>query len=78
MDKKQYRVIGMMSGTSLDGIDLAFCTFIYDNQWEYELISSKTYQYPQQILELIFQMQNESTTFLLFKKAEIKYSLFVA
>jgi anhydro-N-acetylmuramic acid kinase len=45
MESKEYRVIGMMSGTSLDGIDLVFCSFIYDKEWRYTLLASKTFQY---------------------------------
>ncbi|MBL4586344.1 MAG: anhydro-N-acetylmuramic acid kinase [Flavobacteriales bacterium] len=29
--------IGIMSGTSLDGLDLAFCHFIYDGKWHFEI-----------------------------------------
>ena len=37
-----YRVIGVMSGTSLDGIDLADCYFQLDgNTWKYEIRNTK-------------------------------------
>lgn len=36
MDK--YRVLGMMSGTSLDGLDLAYCEFWQEGaQWHFEI-----------------------------------------
>ena len=37
--------IGLMSGTSLDGVDVALCRF-YDNPVKYEIISTHTFPYP--------------------------------
>jgi len=44
--KIKYRVLGVMSGTSLDGIDLAICTFTKNQKWEYKIEKSKTLKYP--------------------------------
>lgn len=41
------RVIGAMSGTSLDGLDIAAVEFKYQNQkWNFEIIGAKTISYP--------------------------------
>ncbi|WP_027127028.1 anhydro-N-acetylmuramic acid kinase [Gelidibacter mesophilus] len=45
MNKNHYNVIGVMSGTSLDGIDLAHCSFTYSNQWNFEILEAETYAY---------------------------------
>lgn len=42
----KYSVIGVMSGTSLDGLDIVYCQLLLDNKWSYKIIKSKTYQYP--------------------------------
>jgi len=44
---KTFRIIGVMSGTSLDGVDLAYCTFQEtENGYTYEIGVSETVSYP--------------------------------
>ncbi len=40
-----YHVIGLMSGTSLDGVDLAYCTFSFEMKWKFQFHSGKTIPY---------------------------------
>lgn len=42
---QKYYVIGLMSGTSLDGLDLAYTEFTYDHRWSFKLIHSKSVSY---------------------------------
>lgn len=59
-------VIGLMSGTSLDGVDLACCRFSYDGQWHFEVQATECIPYPtdwKKKLSTAFHMQaNELTT----------------
>ncbi|MBI5219361.1 MAG: anhydro-N-acetylmuramic acid kinase [Bacteroidia bacterium] len=42
-----FSIIGVMSGTSLDGLDLALCKFLNKrNHWHYEIVRAKTVVYP--------------------------------
>jgi len=46
MFKQSYQVIGVMSGTSLDGVDLAHIHFsISDGKWQYEILECETVAY---------------------------------
>jgi len=51
MENKTYRVLGMMSGSSLDGLDVALCRFTIKGQQldgppEWELIHAQTLPFP--------------------------------
>ncbi len=42
----RYTAIGLMSGTSLDGVDIACCRFEYNaGKWEYDIIDATTVEY---------------------------------
>jgi len=46
MKKANYKVIGVMSGTSLDGIDLVYVNFDFKNSWSYKILKAETIPYP--------------------------------
>ena len=46
---RELEVIGVMSGTSLDGLDLAWCRFDADDPSQFELLSTKTLPYPESL-----------------------------
>lgn len=51
MHKQNYNVIGVMSGTSLDGVDLAHIKFeIKDTKWSYEIYECDTISYSNEVI----------------------------
>ena len=46
MFKEKYTIIGVMSGTSLDGVDLAHIVFtVKNNKWDFQILESETVSY---------------------------------
>lgn len=46
MKEENYNVIGLMSGTSLDGVDLAHIHFsVHDQKWTFDILESETVAY---------------------------------
>lgn len=59
MDTKKYKVIGIMSGTSLDGVDVLACEFWQtEDGWKYELFQGETFQYSTNMLHRLKSSQN--------------------
>ncbi len=70
-----YLVVGVMSGTSLDGLDLALCSFSYDkDDWSFEIHKAKTIPYTAQWLQRLQKLGELSAfDFLLEHKAYGRY-----
>jgi anhydro-N-acetylmuramic acid kinase len=62
----KYKVIGLMSGTSLDGLDIACCTFQEsENGWTYQLDKAESIRYPKKIAQSLSGAQNLSSVDLM-------------
>ncbi|MCX7697369.1 MAG: anhydro-N-acetylmuramic acid kinase [Bacteroidales bacterium] len=56
---KKYMVLGVMSGSSMDGIDMALCEFeLKKNQWTYKIIHTQTTPYSCSEMELLKSMHH--------------------
>ena len=52
MIQQHYNIIGVMSGTSLDGVDLAHLQFDIKNQkWAFEILECETIPYSESWLQ---------------------------
>jgi anhydro-N-acetylmuramic acid kinase len=61
-DKKDYLVLGLMSGTSIDGVDLALCRFYNsENGVAFELQAAETIPYPYYLREKLEDALSIST-----------------
>tara|TARA_R100000935_G_C2828753_1_gene163812 strand:- start:1060 stop:2124 length:1065 start_codon:yes stop_codon:yes gene_type:complete len=45
MEIKEYKILGIMSGTSLDGVDIAWIHFSKGTQWEFKILKAETTAY---------------------------------
>jgi anhydro-N-acetylmuramic acid kinase len=65
MFKENYNVIGVMSGTSLDGVDLAYINFNISERWTFEIFQSETVSYSD-------EWQNKLKNAIQFNPAELE------
>lgn len=65
MFKDSYQVVGVMSGTSLDGVDLVYVTLAYSDKWEFKIRFSETIPYSDYWFNLLSNAVNSSKQELL-------------
>ena len=76
MKKNLFRVIGVMSGTSLDGIDLVDVTFEFEDKWFYTILHSETIKYPENWYQTLKHLVTFSTDHL--REIDTDYTEFLA
>lgn len=63
---KSYVSIGVMSGTSLDGLDLVACRFTLNESWQYEVLKANTIPYSHKWVNKLADAANLSALDLAF------------
>lgn len=74
---KIYHVAGVMSGTSMDGIDLALCKFTetQQDQWEFEILRAETIPYNETWRLRLSKLRNQ--TALIYHKTDRYYGEYI-
>ena len=65
-----------MSGTSLDGIDLAICTFQKKKKWQFRIKKAKTLKYSNYWTRTLKNLHLKNKSFI--EEIDIKYAQFLA
>lgn len=72
---QSFQVIGLMSGTSLDGVDIACCNFDLQNEsWEYQIKYAETFPYTNEWKQRLNQMMD--CTALQYVKSHVELGKF--
>ena len=75
-NSNQYHVIGLMSGTSLDGVDIAFCKFLFhENNWSFEIVYAETIPYSIYWKNILSDLENSDA--LSFLQANVDYGSYL-
>ena len=76
MQKNEYKVIGVMSGTSLDGIDLVYVNFHSYTHWSFEIIYGETVNYDSHWVEKLRNLVSYSSEDL--KELDANYTNYLS
>jgi anhydro-N-acetylmuramic acid kinase len=72
LEQKTFVAIGIMSGTSLDGIDLAACRFTQTAQsWQFQLLAAETLAYPAHWHKRLATVENTDAASYAFTHIEL-------
>jgi anhydro-N-acetylmuramic acid kinase len=64
--KNTWNAIGVMSGTSVDGLDIAAASFSYQERWDYTLIKTDSIEYPAELKQRLLDCINASAQELVY------------
>ena len=70
-----FDVVGLMSGTSLDGLDLCCVSFDYDGTWKYRIVKAESVDYPEELRHKLATAQ--SMTALEYARLHSDYGLYL-
>lgn len=76
MGENEYHVIGVMSGTSLDGIDLVAVKFVYNESWHFEILNAETVDYNEKWREILGGLVSNSMDTL--KEIDADYTKYLS
>ena len=69
---KNFNVIGVMSGTSLDGVDIVYVKFNLNESWRFKIINSKTYKYADSTVDMLSDISKKNLEEI--KEIDVVYS----
>lgn len=69
---KNFNVIGVMSGTSLDGVDIVYVKFTLNESWRFKIINSKTYKYADSTVDMLSDISKKNLEEI--KEIDVLYS----
>ena len=73
---KDFKVIGLMSGSSLDGVDIAYVNFSHDNKrWFFQIVEAGNIPYTEEWKNKLSEAFNKSEAEL--KELDIEYGKFL-
>ncbi len=74
--KNKFHVIGAMSGTSLDGLDLAYCVFEKKkSEWSFSLKQTQCIKYTSEFRKMLSELENASA--FAYVKADTEFGAFM-
>ncbi|HIC31286.1 MAG TPA: anhydro-N-acetylmuramic acid kinase, partial [Flavobacteriaceae bacterium] len=76
MLKESYHIIGVMSGTSLDGIDLAEINFTKNKTWQFQILKATTTPYSEEWLSKLKNLTQKAIKDL--QQIDVDYTNYLA
>ncbi|MDC1310122.1 anhydro-N-acetylmuramic acid kinase [Flavobacteriaceae bacterium] len=62
MKKSSYHIIGLMSGTSLDGLDICYAQYFYNGKWSFKILKAVTIPYSKRWVAILKGLVDKSAS----------------